>query len=90
MSLTVAQGIQAGNYAQAIDAMTAFIGTLQSNVAASVTLASINLTYTSGASQATVNFPAGLSASDTAALLNALIALGGSLIAEYTTDLQGM
>lgn len=86
---TIAQAQQAGQLANGLLALQTFVAGLQAAVAAGSTVQGISIT--TGALQ-TISFspPSGLSAPDSATLMNTLVSLANGLSSEWTTTLNGM
>jgi hypothetical protein len=87
---TIAQGIEAGNLANGLNSLTAFIQALQAAVNAGAQVSGLSIGV-SGSIPSIVFFPPGnLSVSDSAALLNELISLSNGLSSEWTATLASL
>lgn len=86
---TIAQGIAAGNYANGLNALAAFIAALQAAVAANQSLFSIQIMVNGNVGPIVFMPPGGaLSVADSKAYFNDQIALANQLTAQWTAALN--
>lgn len=87
---TIAQGITAGNLANGLTSLPAFIQGLQAAVAAGGQLTQMSFNVTGQIGAMTFNPPGNLSVADTATLLNEIASLCNALAAEWTAQLNAI
>jgi hypothetical protein len=86
---TIAQGIQAGNLANGLNALAAFVQALQAATIAGQQITQISVTCV-GLTNIQFYPPSALSVADSATLLNELITLSNALSAEWTAALANL